>query len=488
MTAVTTAQTPPNDLLLSLLTGMVGGQSEAAFPGAIGEGGDFVGLLESLEGENFSAEELATSAGEKTASDVSSDGQLYSLITASLSNAGPTKSVNTQSATEVEINEASSSFAPGGAGANAIRLQSPAANPGLSQQKSLDLPAMTRSPNGLPVEYLSQSNVEGRISRVSGAEQEPQSPIKSIAPNPEDSRQELTAAELPKFDFTAQEQGIAVSDNAELATQGGAATTAGERGMRGTSTRDSRSRTTDGEGSWQWELNASSSALPQSATAVTAVSTEIQSRNDDRQASLAELGESPEAESAHHRPETKSFESVQLSTSDLNKLAESSTDFESHLDEIAESFPLDSVASQIATAAEPDAGWISIEIHPPELGKLEIMVSKQGDDYLARIVAHEAATSDALSLQREQLIEALGHHGLELKEIQITSDTGSSGSSTAEGSRSDAGEHQERENLGDQNERNDRSQRTNFSLPTAKADFHHSVNGLTGNRQVNLLV
>jgi hypothetical protein len=82
----------------------------------------------------------------------------------------------------------------------------------------------------------------------------------------------------------------------------------------------------------------------------------------------------------------------------------------------------------------------------------------------------------------------LGQHGLELKEIQITSDTGSSGSSTAEGSRSDAGEHQERENLGDQNERNDRSQRTNFSLPTAKADFHHSVNGLTGNRQVNLLV
>jgi flagellar hook-length control protein FliK len=100
-------------------------------------------------------------------------------------------------------------------------------------------------------------------------------------------------------------------------------------------------------------------------------------------------------------------------------------DFEQSLERVAESFPLDSVAQQIVEVAEPDSGWISVEIQPPELGKLEIMVSKQGDDYAARIVAHEASTEEALSLQQAELLEALNQHGLELKEIQIISDSDS---------------------------------------------------------------
>jgi|GEM_PF-4097109 len=157
---------------------------------------------------------------------------------------------------------------------------------------------------------------------------------------------------------------------------------------------------------------------------VTAVSGGMQSRQDgitgrgeprEEFASQISSRDSKGAAPESTNPET-------LPQLDLNAAR---SDFEQSLDRVAENFPLDSVAQQIVEVAEPDSGWISVEIQPPDLGKLEIMVSKQGEDYTARIIAHESSTEEALSLQQAELLEALNQHGLELKEIQIVSDSDS---------------------------------------------------------------
>lgn len=120
------------------------------------------------------------------------------------------------------------------------------------------------------------------------------------------------------------------------------------------------------------------------------------------------------------------------------------SNFEQSLDRVAENFPLESVAKQIVEVAEPDSGWISVEIQPPNLGKLEIMVSKQGEEYAAQIIAHEPSTQEALNLQQAELLEALNQHGLELKEVQIVSDSDSGNRWNLDSSRQDSQDGQSR--------------------------------------------
>jgi hypothetical protein len=159
--------------------------------------------------------------------------------------------------------------------------------------------------------------------------------------------------------------------------------------------------------------------------------------------------------------------------------------FEQALEQAAEVFPLESVAQQIASSVEPDSGWISIEIQPPELGKLEIMVSKQGDDYLARIVAHEAATSEALNLQQAELIEALSQHGLELKEVQITTDSNSGNSWNQDSSSQDQTRQEQQHTNRSRESFGDQSQQGQSGQALARSGL---TNRSLGNEQVNILV
>jgi flagellar hook-length control protein FliK len=160
-------------------------------------------------------------------------------------------------------------------------------------------------------------------------------------------------------------------------------------------------------------------------------------------------------------------------------------DFEQSLDRVAENFPLDSVAQQSVEVAEPGSGWISIEIQPPNLGKLEIMVSKQGDEYAAQIIAHDPSTEEALSLQQAELLEALNQHGLELKEVQIISDTDSSNRWNLDSSRQDQQDGQSRGEFS--GERREDTQR-DFPPQNQPSQTPKVLTQVAGRQLVNLLV
>lgn len=135
-----------------------------------------------------------------------------------------------------------------------------------------------------------------------------------------------------------------------------------------------------------------------------------------------------------------SLETIE-SHSDWETKSLSATPKEVSAPEFAAQLDLFDLAGQITASAKPDGGWVVLEIQPPELGKLEIQVSRDGDALTARIVAHESSTADLLTLQRGELLEALGQQGWELRDLQITSD--STPSATPDGHRQAARDFQD---------------------------------------------
>ncbi len=80
---------------------------------------------------------------------------------------------------------------------------------------------------------------------------------------------------------------------------------------------------------------------------------------------------------------------------------------------------LDSVAAQIATTVEGATEWLNIEIHPPELGHLEIRVAQVNDRLVAQIVAQNEQTGAWLDRERQSLQDFLASHGLDLEQVDI---------------------------------------------------------------------
>lgn len=475
MTAVTSAQTPPTDLLLSLMLGMVGGSAMEGTSTTIGKSGEFAGFLELLEGESLAAEELPADQFPHRDLQRSADGQLNSLMTASLTSASPhiAHITNQPSGSREE-------------GSDRIELTRPGLRPQAARVGEFGTGASGPARTG----ELPGVRTNGETNAVNAESQ----PLKEMA---SDVRVTVEAPRLQAADSTEPEtssnrstlgdqQALGATEQSatELTAQSPSAPHTGERSTRSNSHRESNRSTS--EGSWEWGDDAISAALPQTATAVTAISAGTEARQDSLHASMSEVAESPEIEASHRRPERSESEAVALSPQEPSELVDLQGEFESHLEQLAESFPLDSVAAQIATAVEPDNGWITVEIQPPELGKLEIMVSKQGDDYLARIVAHEAATSDALNLQREQLIDALGQHGLELKEVQISSETSSGNGWTQTETQQESNQGRERQGYGEDRPQSDSNRQSDAPNSPSRVQLFRAESG--EQKQINLLV
>lgn len=103
---------------------------------------------------------------------------------------------------------------------------------------------------------------------------------------------------------------------------------------------------------------------------------------------------------------------------------------------------LDSVAAQIATSVEGTTEWLNIEIHPQELGRLEIRVAQVNDRLVAQIVATNEQTSAWLDRERQSLQEFLASHGLDLGQVEIFHRQSDSSSEHSDSNRSQPEESQ----------------------------------------------
>lgn len=466
-------------------------------PGANGLGenvakpGEFAGLLDALDSGNSQTGDLSNAEGDGTI-ELSSFGQLNSLMAAAM--ATPLKPLVTNSAaadstltepgslaaTGTKVGVESNPYQPWQGGGPSLTKAAPGNRPQLSPQLELT----SGAPNGAPYkgsEKTSKGPSNPAIAALSAGEIPSPGDRNLGLPSPDPSalseRTEVEVVQPLSLDATTGQPGSPTAESTALPVESGQATRRAEP-------RESGRRNGDRERFSPSEFSQTAVFLPETATGVTAIATNMQSRQDGIHTQLGELAELQET--AGRRSESRTVQSPPLPPWEAAELTALQSSFESTLEQLEENFPLDSVAAQIASAAEPDSGWITVEIQPPELGKLEIMVSKQGDDYLARIVAHEAATGDALSLQREQLIDALGQHGLELKEVQITLDSGSANSRGP-----DSSPQQFAEDRGQERSGQEQSGPQSKPQPIASGSAPNSsraIGGGTGSNQVNLLV
>ncbi len=89
---------------------------------------------------------------------------------------------------------------------------------------------------------------------------------------------------------------------------------------------------------------------------------------------------------------------------------------------------IDSVLQQVTeTIATESVGLsgsssrsLSIQIHPAELGRLEIVIGSNDDVLKAQIVASETVTSDLLTREKSHLINALREQGIDLTDVDIS--------------------------------------------------------------------
>lgn len=309
------------------------------------------------------------------------------------------------------------------------------------------------------------SNNEGELNRSGVPFEESAAPLNQVETKPLDAAQQAQSNQVTPA-------GGENSDKKEILSN------------RGPRNRSSKSNDSDSDNPVFSSIASGGFGSTGDSPIVTAVSGGMQSRQDgilgrgDAREEFASQISSRDSKGA--APESTNPEA--LPQLDLNAAR---SDFEQSLDRVAENFPLDSVAQQIVEVAEPDSGWISVEIQPPDLGKLEIMVSKQGDDYTARIIAHESSTEEALSLQQAELLEALNQHGLELKEVQIVSDSDSGSRWNLDSSSQQHSDSQERSEY--YRERREDSQ----PAYPATSKPHSSVNAslqAAATQQVNFLV
>ena len=463
MTTVSTTQTP--DLLLSFLMGMVGAASPAnSATTPDGDGGMmFAQLLEPTDSLSLAQAEPSLSVAEPSGDDdfllgdYSAAGQLNALMTASL---GTTPNLSFKPA-PTETGESLEALDSSGGRSQARSANSPNSNS--PNSKSLNANSLFLSGSGVlgyPVAEARQSSESSPDSSVTGEAVDALTPEQTAVATPlrkmvaEDrvgndfqpavganAKQENLAEPVPAAGMNRVESLVedksgqfnSENPNPFDATQVTPSNQATPFAVESSeqketfSTRGSRSRSAksvdrDSESLGFSLVSGGGFGGTGDSPMVTAISGEMQSRQDG----IAGRGDSREELASQIFGRDSKGPGVDLKTPEATPqldLNAAQADFEQSLDKVAENFPLDSVAQQIVEVAEPDAGWISVEIQPPDLGKLEIMVSKQGDDYTARIIAHEASTEEALNLQQSELLEALNQHGLELKEIQIVSDS-----------------------------------------------------------------
>jgi flagellar hook-length control protein FliK len=63
---------------------------------------------------------------------------------------------------------------------------------------------------------------------------------------------------------------------------------------------------------------------------------------------------------------------------------------------------------------------LTLEINPPELGRLEIKIDSAENILTAHIIASESITSEMLTREKSQLIEALKEQGIDLPDVNIS--------------------------------------------------------------------
>lgn len=494
MTTVSTPQTP--DLLLSMLMGMVGStpSSTSALSDASG-GSLFSDLLDATAGASLEPGELELAIPDSTKEldslmGLGSEaGQLNALIAASLGTAPtlPSKSIATKSeeaageklgsseftanpvfAPESRLLGTDSSRGEQGLNASAAQLQSETSGPQLAQRKDprqqSDVASATPGAGvgnvGKPVATGSETQLESAFE--GNLDANGNSALGNAA--------QINSAEVASF-------------------QNDSATVGPETGKDNHPSRAAKSRSfkdNDRDSDNSFFSNSAIGAF--GSLADNPVVTAINGGSQSRQDGILGRREAQEQFAAAISSRESSSESPQLTNPEAGQpidLNSARADFEQSLDRVAENFPLDSVAQQIVEVAEPGSGWISIEIQPPNLGKLEIMVSKQGDEYAAQIIAHDPSTEEALSLQQAELLEALNQHGLELKEVQIISDTDSSNRWNLDSSRQDQQDGQSRGEFS--GERREDTQR-DFAPQNQPSQTPKVLTQVAGRQQVNLLV
>lgn len=510
MTTVSTPQTP--DLLLSMLMGMVGSapSSTPASTSALSDssgGSLFSDILDATAGASLEPGELELAIPDSTKEldslfgPGSEAGQLNALIAASLGTAPtlPSKPIATKSEEAAGEKLGSSEFT---------------ANPVFAPESRLLGTDSSRGEQGLNSRGLFQSQV-GEVPSAAQLQSETSGPQRAQRTDPRQQSDVASATQgagvgnvgnsvatgsetqlESAFDGNLDANGNSALGNAaqinsaEVASfQNDSATVGPETGKDNHPSRAAKSRSlkdNDRDSDNSFFSNSAIGAF--GSLADNPVVTAINGGSQSRQDGILGRGEAQEQFAAAISSRESSSESPQLTNPetgqpiDLNSLR---ADFEQSLDRVAENFPLDSVAQQIVEVAEPDSGWISIEIQPPNLGKLEIMVSKQGDEYAAQIIAHDPSTEEALSLQQAELLEALNQHGLELKEVQIISDTDSSNRWNLDSSRQDQQDSQSRGEFS--GERREDTQR-DFPPQNQPSQTPKVLTQVAGRQQVNLLV
>ena len=75
---------------------------------------------------------------------------------------------------------------------------------------------------------------------------------------------------------------------------------------------------------------------------------------------------------------------------------------------------------EIKTTSSNESKFITMHLHPAELGKLTLHVGWEADSIIAKIVATELATSDLLNQDKSWLIDTLQKNGVELDSLDVS--------------------------------------------------------------------
>lgn len=481
MTAVSTTQTP--DLLLSLLMGMVGsadGTTPTADAG--GAGSLFATLLEPAPKNGTQSAELPGGLSELLADEASQptapsqnfviSGSLSALIAASRENSIPSSRENASPAsrdltkTAARDSEEQSTLE---SSQNTYLLSSlvlPFNGFGQAVNGVSERPNISERPtHGASEPSISGDGALGTVGNRSAQKmQVKESPNSAEVLKDNDAVVEPTATERQ---IVTNGDPLSQLENSAGATE----TTHSDNHTESGDSRSLKNRSSKAGGRESSESDFTGSVL--GGLEATGLASFVTALNYGGQAGLdtnlsrEQFSETFGAQVASQDAGSESADLQNFSGAQVADLNGAQTEFEQTLEKVSESFPLDSVAQQIVEVAKPDSGWISVEIQPPELGKLEIMVSKQGEEYSARIVAHESSTEQALSLQQSELIEALNQHGLELKEIQIVSDVETGASWNSDSSGNGKQDDQTQSGFFNEKQAEQKSVLTNLDTPVA---------------------
>jgi len=129
-------------------------------------------------------------------------------------------------------------------------------------------------------------------------------------------------------------------------------------------------------------------------------------------------------------PETSARETTSTSGIDLNltmSAAQVAEKFnpatrsvvQSVINQVTETIASDTISFS-STMNELGNRQLTLEINPPELGRLEIKIDSAENILTAHIIASESITSEMLTREKSQLIEALKEQGIDLPDVNIS--------------------------------------------------------------------